>query len=73
MARDYKAEYERYHSTEKQKLDRAARNASLAKKTKANGGKKPKGHVHHKDNNPRNTSLSNLSIVPAKRNLGKTV
>ena len=50
--RNYKKEYENYHSKPEQKKRRAGRNAALALIKKVNGGKKPKGDVHHKDHNP---------------------
>ena len=41
MARDYKAEYDKYHARSEQKKNRASRNAARAKMTKA--GKVHKG------------------------------
>ncbi len=41
MARDYKAEYDKYHARSEQKKNRASRNAARAKMTKA--GKVRKG------------------------------
>jgi hypothetical protein len=41
MARDYKAEYDKYHARPEQKKNRAARNSARAKMTKA--GKVSKG------------------------------
>jgi hypothetical protein len=41
MARDYKAEYDKYHARPEQKKNRASRNAARAKMTKA--GKVHKG------------------------------
>ena len=41
MARDYKAEYDKYHARPKQKKNRASRNAARAKMAKA--GKVHKG------------------------------
>jgi len=43
MARDYKAEYEAYHSRPEQKKNRAARNAARAKMAKAGKVKKGDG------------------------------
>lgn len=61
MSRDYKKEYERYHSKPEQKVRRAARNAArrLLKDRKGIKGK----DVHHKDNNPENNDPKNLSVV----------
>ena len=61
--RNYKKEYERYHSKPEQKLRRAARNAA---RRSVNA---PKGKdVHHKDNNPMNNDKSNLSVVSQNYN-----
>ena len=80
MGRDYKKEYENYHSSPKQKKRRAARNKArglLEKKglvTKGDGK-----DVHHKDGDPSNFKLSNLSVqkpstnrsFPRNKNAGK--
>ena len=63
MARDYKREYEQYHSKPKQKKRRAGRNAAnrimkMVGKIKKGDGK----DVHHKDHNTANNSKSNLSV-----------
>ena len=61
--RNYKKEYERYHSKPEQKLRRAARNAA---RRSVNA---PKGKdVHHKDNNPLNNDKKNLSVVSQNYN-----
>ena len=57
--RNYKKEYENYHSRPEQKIRRAARNA--ARKRFANAD--PTLDVHHKDNDPLNNDLNNLSLV----------
>ena len=68
MARDYKAEYDKYHARPEQKKNRASRNAARAKMTKA--GKVHKGDgkdVAHKNNNPTHNATSNLAVQsPAK-------
>jgi len=64
--RNYKKEYENYHSRPEQKVRRAARNAArrcLKDKTGIKGK-----DVHHKDNNPLNNDKSNLSIVTQNYN-----
>jgi hypothetical protein len=43
MARDYRAEYDKYQGTEQQKKNRAARNAARAKMMKAGKVKKGDG------------------------------
>ena len=64
--RDYKKEYENYHSDPEQIKRRAKRNEArrLMKNNKDIKGK----DVHHKDNNPMNNDKSNLSIVSQKFN-----
>ena len=64
--RNYKKEYENYHSKPEQKKKRAGRNHARRqlKDTKGIVGK----DVHHKDGNPMNNDKSNLSIVTQKYN-----
>ena len=64
--RDYKKEYENYHSSPEQIKRRAKRNEArrMLKNRKGIKGK----DVHHKDNNPMNNDKSNLSIVSQKYN-----
>ena len=57
--RNYKKEYENYHSAPVQKLRRAARNAARRRFKDAD----PNLDVHHKDNDPLNNDLNNLSLV----------
>tara|TARA_A100000164_G_scaffold275180_1_gene247154 strand:+ start:502 stop:1488 length:987 start_codon:yes stop_codon:yes gene_type:complete len=66
LERNYKKEYENYHSKPEQKKRRAGRNQARRqlKDTKGIVGK----DVHHKDNNPMNNDKSNLSIVTQKYN-----
>ena len=62
--RNYRKEYDNYHSDPKQIARRSARNSArriilkTASKKDANGK-----DVHHKDNNPMNKDKTNLSIV----------
>jgi len=61
--RNYKKEYDNYHSKPEQKLRRAARNAARRSVDA------PKGKdVHHKDNNPMNNDKKNLSVVSQNYN-----
>lgn len=69
MARDYKREYEQYHSKPEQKKRRAGRNRArrimtLLKRVKKGDGK----DVHHKDGNPTNNSKKNLRVESKKTN-----
>jgi|TARA_B110001454_G_scaffold35602_1_gene35099 hypothetical protein len=57
--RNYRKEYDNYHSRPEQKIRRAARNA--ARKLFADAA--PDKDVHHKDNNPLNNDKKNLSLV----------
>lgn len=69
MARDYKKEYENYHSSEKQKKNRASRNAARATMSKAGKVKKGDGKdVTHRDGNPRNNGKKNLGILAKSSN-----
>jgi hypothetical protein len=69
MARDYKAEYEDYHSKPEQKKRRAGRNRArrimtMLKRVSKGDGK----DVHHKDGNPKNNSKKNLRVESKKTN-----
>ncbi len=59
MSRNYRKEYDNYHSKPEQKIRRAARNAARARFKDAD----PNKDVHHKDNNPLNNDRNNLSLV----------
>jgi hypothetical protein len=62
MPRDYKKEYENYHSSEEQKKDRAGRNGARRMLKKKHGNSLLGKDVDHKDRNPRNNSISNLRL-----------
>ena len=62
MSRDYKSEYENYHSSEEQKKDRAGRNGARRMLKKKHGNSLLGKDVDHKDRNPRNNNMSNLRI-----------
>ena len=69
MARNYKAEYENYHSKPEQKKRRAGRNRArrimtMLKRVSKGDGK----DVHHKDGNPKNNSTKNLRVESQKKN-----
>ncbi len=69
MGRDYKQEYENYHSSPKQKARRAARNKARAEMVKAGRATIGDGKdVAHLDNNPLNNSLSNLKMLDQGKN-----
>ena len=66
IERNYKKEYDNYHSSPEQKKRRAGRNKAR-RSLKDNKGIVGKD-VHHKDNNPLNNDKKNLSIVTQKYN-----
>lgn len=69
MSRDYKKEYANYHSSPKQKKNRASRNAARAAMTKAGKVKKGDGKdVTHRNGNPRDNSSKNLGVLSASKN-----
>ena len=59
MGRNYRKEYDNYHSRPEQKIRRAARNAARRLFADADSDK----DVHHKANNPLNNDKKNLSLV----------
>jgi len=67
MARNYRKEYDNYHSKPEQRANRSSRNKARRKLTKA--GYKLKGKdVDHKNGNPRDNSRSNLRIQSPSAN-----
>jgi DNA-directed RNA polymerase alpha subunit len=72
MARNYRKEYDNYHSSGKQKKNRAARNAAR-NSLEANGRVKDgeKKDVHHRDGNPLNNDSSNLVVTSRQANRRK--
>jgi hypothetical protein len=69
MARNYAKEYQNYHSSDKQKKRRAARNKARNLLLKKGRVKKGDGKdIHHKDGNPLNSKLSNLKITSKSKN-----
>ena len=73
MARDYKKEYNTYHSSSEQKKNRAKRNS--ARKEMAKAGRVAKGdgmEVDHKlaIKNGGGNSKENLRVVDKKKNRG---
>jgi hypothetical protein len=68
MQRNYKKEYENYHSSEEQKKDRAGRNGARRMLKKKHGNSLLGKDVDHKDRNPRNNNISNLRIQSKSAN-----
>jgi len=65
--RNYKREYENYHSDPEQIKRRGKRN-SARRSLKDDKRLTPDMDVHHKDNDPMNNEKSNLSIVTQRFN-----
>jgi hypothetical protein len=69
VSRDYKKEYDNYHSSPKQKKNRASRNAARAAMVKSGKVKKGDGKdVTHRNGNPRDNSGGNLGVLSASKN-----
>lgn len=67
--RDYKKEYEKYHSKPEQRKKRSSRVLARRKMEKAGRVHKGDGKdVDHKDRNPRNNAKSNLRVQSQKKN-----
>ena len=66
--RNYKSEYNNYHSTTKQKKDRAGRNGARRIMKKKLGNSILGKDIDHKDRNPRNNSRSNLRLQSKSSN-----
>jgi hypothetical protein len=67
--RDYKSEYDNYHSSPEAKKKRAQNNAARRKMEKA--GKVSKGDgkdVAHRSNDTRNNRMSNLTVQSPSKN-----
>jgi len=67
--RNYKKEYANYHSKSVQKVNRAGRNKARKIVMKAGGAAKVAGKdVHHKNGNPRDNNMNNLSVASKTAN-----
>lgn len=69
MARDYKSEYDNYHSSEKAKKQRARNNK--ARRLMEREGKVSKGDgkdVAHKNDKTNDNRLSNLAVQSPSKN-----
>ena len=69
MPRDYKSEYDNYHSSPEAKKKRAQNNAARRKMEKA--GKVSKGDgkdVAHSNNRTNDNKMSNLKAQPPSKN-----
>ena len=66
--RNYKSEYVNYHSTTKQKKNRAGRNGARRIMKKKYGNSILGRDVDHKDRNPTNNSKGNLRLQSKSSN-----
>ena len=66
--RDYKSEYNNYHSKPDQKKNRAGRNSARRIMKKKYGNSILGRDVDHKDRNPTNNSKSNLRLQSKSSN-----
>jgi hypothetical protein len=70
MSRNYRKEYDNYHSKPEQRANRSSRNK--ARRKLVNAGRNVAGKdVDHKNGNPRDNRLSNLSITSKSTNRSK--
>jgi hypothetical protein len=69
VMRNYKKEYKNYQGTDQQKKNRASRNAARNALKKVGAVKKGDGKdVNHRNGNPRDNSVKNLSITTKRAN-----
>ena len=68
MVRNYRKEYDNYHSKSEQKKDRAGRNGARRMMKKKYGNSLLGRDIDHKDRNPRNNSISNLRVQSKSMN-----
>ena len=72
MKRNYKQEYNNYHSKPSEIKNRASRNKARTIMENIHGGQKIKGKdIDHIDGNPKNNKLSNLRISTIHKNRSK--
>lgn len=69
MGRNYRKEYDNYHSAPLQKKRRAGRNTARRRVKRKLGASAVAGRdVDHKDRNPNNNSPKNLRVQTKRRN-----
>ena len=66
--RNYRKEYDEYHSRPEQIRNRNSRNKARAKLGLTNNKKYKNYDVHHKNGEPTDNRLSNLSIIHKSKN-----
>jgi len=73
MKRNYKSEYKKYQSSDKQKTRRAGRNAARRKMTAAGKARKGDGKdVHHTSGNPMNNKKLAVKSKSKNRSFART-
>jgi len=66
------SDYEKYHSSERMKRERASRNAARRALVRDGLARKGDGkHVDHVDGNPNNNRRKNLRVIDARANRKK--
>jgi len=69
MARNYRKEYDNYHSSPEQKKKRASRNAARRAMVKAGAARKGDGKdVDHKNGKPLDNNKKNLRVTSKTAN-----
>ena len=68
MNRNYGSEYKNYHSKPEQKKRRAGRNLARRIMKRKLGSKINGTDIDHRDRNPNNNSLTNLSVKSKSTN-----
>lgn len=72
MARNYRKEYDEYHSKPDQIKNRASRNSARRKMEKKHGKAALNGKdIDHRDGNPRNNGGKNLRVMSKSANRSK--
>ena len=66
--RNYRKEYDNYHSRPEQIARRSARNKAVRKLNREGKGSRDGKDIDHKDRNPKNNSKGNLRVVSKKKN-----
>jgi hypothetical protein len=72
MPRNYRQEYDRYHSRPEQRRNRASRNKARRLMIKKHGRQALENQdIDHVDGDPTNNSMQNLKITTKKYNRSK--
>lgn len=72
MPRNYRREYDKFHSSPSAKRDRASRNAARRDAERRGAVRKGDGRdIDHKNGNPRDNRRSNLRVTSRSANRGR--